>query len=115
MWSSTAVFVGGIGLAVWGLGAIVLAPAVQGSPVDFGPRLFLIGLAAFVAGAIGLGVVKPRFGPQGYVSARWARDGGYVVELRNVHPAFAMAVDQLQRERTALYGSRSQFREIEVN
>jgi hypothetical protein len=115
VWTSTFLFAAGIAVAIWGLGAILLAPALQGPQVDFGSRLVLVGLISFVLGGIGLAAVKPRFGPQGDVSTRWARDLGYVVELRNVDPLFVMAVHQVQRERAAVNLPVSQSGGIEVN
>jgi len=99
-WTSTLSVVAGIALGVFGLAALVLAPDLNGPQADLGTRLFVAGLVTFVAGAAGLWLVRPRYGPQGYVMQRWAREGGYAVELRNVHPMFVLAVHQLQRERS---------------
>jgi hypothetical protein len=115
VWTSTVLFASGIAVAIWGLGAIVLAPTLQGTQVDFGSRLVVVGFISFVLGGIGLAAVKPRFGPQGDVSTRWARDLGYVVELRNVDPLFVMAVHQVQRDRASLHAPLSQSSGIEVN
>lgn len=113
--TSIALFAGGIAVAIWGLGAILFAPALQGPHVDLGSHLVLIGFAGFVIGGVGLAVVKPRFGPQGHVFVRWERDLGHLVELRNVHPLFVMAVHQVQHERAGLHAPRSGFGQIEVN
>ena len=115
VWTATALFAAGIPVAIWGLGGILLAPSLHGSQIDLGNHLFLAGLGGFVVGGIGLAVVKPRYGPQGFVADKRAPNLGYVVELRNVHPVFVMAVHQVQRERAGVYAPPTQFGQTEVN
>ena len=105
-WTFTGLLVGGIAAAFWGLGAIVLAPEMHGRQAA---------MITFILGAIGYLVVRPRVGPQGIVSAQWVRGLGNVVELRNVHPVFALAVHQLQEQRVATLDAGSQFGRMEVN
>ncbi|HEV8596410.1 MAG TPA: hypothetical protein VGR23_01720 [Candidatus Dormibacteraeota bacterium] len=114
-WTFTGLLVGGIAAGFWGLGAIVLAPDMHGSQVAMGFLLLVVGLTSFIVGALGHVAVRPRVGPQGVVTAQWVRGLGNVVELRNVHPAFVIAVERLQQQRAATYRTGSQFGQIEVN
>jgi len=111
----TGLLVGGIAAAFWGLGAIVLAPEMHGRQAAMGLLLLVLGLITFILGAIAYLVVRPRVGPQGIVTAQWVRGLGNVVELRNVHPVFALAVHQLQEQRVATLDAGSQFGRMEVN
>jgi hypothetical protein len=114
-WTFTGLLVGGIAAGLWGLGAIVLAPEMQGPQTALGLRLMVVGLTSFIMGALGQVAVRPRVGPQGIVTAQWVRGLGNVVDLRNVHPVFVIAVDRLQHQRAAMYRTGTQFGQIEVN
>jgi hypothetical protein len=114
-WTFTGLLAGGIAAAFWGLGAIVLAPDMQGPQIHMGVLWLVVGLTSFIIGALAFVVVRPRVGPQGVVTVRWARGLGNIVELRNVHPAFALAVRQLQDQWMAVHHAGSQFRQVEVN
>ncbi len=114
-WTFTGLLVGGLAAGFWGLGAVVLAPDMQGSQVAVGFLLLAVGLTSFIMGALGHVVVRPRVGPQGIVTAQWVRGLGNVVELRNLHPVFVIAVERLQHQRAAMYRTGSQFGQIEVN
>jgi hypothetical protein len=114
-WTFTGLLLGGIAAAFWGLGAIVFAPDMQGSQAAVGLLGVLIGLSSFIIGALGLLTVRPRVGPQGVVTAQSVRGLGNVVELRNVHPVFVIAVQQLQQQPMAIRRPDSQFGQMEVN
>jgi uncharacterized membrane protein len=115
-WTFTGLLAGGIAAAFWGLGAIVLAPDMQGRQAAIGLLLLVVGLIAFIIGALGFAAVRPRIGPQGVVTAQWVRGLGNVVELRDVHPVFVLAVHQLQDQHVvAMHHARSQFGRIEVD
>ena len=62
--------------------------------------LLLVGLLLIVAGFVGRLVVMPLVSPRGKVT----RPPGYydkLVEIRNVHPAFVTAVNQVHQARAA--------------
>ena len=61
-------------------------------------------IASFVvllAALIGWLLIKPMIGPRGKVMERQPGAFDYLVEIRNVHPAFAMAVMQAHQARAA--------------
>jgi hypothetical protein len=67
--------------------------------------LLIVGLIAGLAGLVGWVVIRRLVGPHAKVIER--RPGQYdqLVELRNVHPAFVMAVNQLNLARAAHHAS----------
>jgi hypothetical protein len=111
-----------VGLALWvpiGLmvGAVVLwtiVPIGAAANVDAGDTnaggvagiVLLVGALLLVAGLIGRLVVTPLVCPR----ARVIVQPGYydkLVEIRNVHPAFVAAVNQVQQARAAHYAAMS--------
>jgi len=109
-----------VGLALWvpiGLmvGAVVLwtiVPIGAAANVDAGDTnaggvagiVLLVGALLLVAGLIGRLVVTPLVCPR----ARVIVQTGYydkLVEIRNVHPAFVAAVNQIQQARAAQYAA----------
>jgi hypothetical protein len=67
--------------------------------------LLIIGLLSFLAGLAGRLVITRIAGPRARVMERLPGQYGQVVELRNVHPAFVMAVNQLYAARAAYAAS----------
>jgi multisubunit Na+/H+ antiporter MnhC subunit len=63
-----------------------------------------LAIFVFVCGALGLQtglqITYPLFGPKARVMKRESGQSDRLVELRNVHPAFATAVLQMQQERS---------------
>lgn len=93
-------------MMVVGLGLLtILVVELVANPEATDPNAFsasinvaLIGLIALVAGLVGRLVIAPLMVPHGSVEAG-AGGGDRVVELRNVHPAFANPVLRQQHER----------------
>jgi hypothetical protein len=86
-----------IAAAILGLGSNdQTASTIAGS-------LLIGGLLAFLAGLAGRLVISRIAGPRAKVMERQPGQYDQVVELRNVHPAFVMAVNQLHRARAAHY------------
>lgn len=67
--------------------------------------LAVVALLALVAGVVGALVIRRFVGPRATVRAQPSGYHEYLVELRNVHPAFVAAVLQLQQSRAAQYSS----------
>ena len=67
--------------------------------------LLVIGLLSFLAGLAGRLVITRIAGPRARVMERQPGQYDQVVELRNVHPAFVMAVNQLHSARAAYHAS----------
>ena len=65
--------------------------------------LFLIGLLLLLSGLAGRLIVMPLLSPRARVMEVAPGQNDRIVELRNMHPAFVAAVEQRQRERSALF------------
>ena len=65
--------------------------------------LFLIGLLLLLSGLAGRLIVMPLLSPRAKVMEVAPGQNDRIVELRNMHPAFVAAVEQRQRERSALF------------
>jgi hypothetical protein len=75
----------------------MLALVVQSGTLTF--ALVVLAFAALVVGILGLSVVRRAYGPTGKVLEPQPGHFQSLVELNNVHPAFAAAVQQLQQMR----------------
>jgi hypothetical protein len=67
--------------------------------------LLVLGLIAGLAGAFGWVVIRRIAGPRARVMERAPGQLDQLIELRNVHPAFVIAVNQLHSARAAYYTS----------
>lgn len=67
--------------------------------------LLIVGILTVIAGVAGRLVISRIAGPRAKVMERQAGQYDQVVELRNVHPAFVMAVNQLHSARASHYAS----------
>jgi hypothetical protein len=65
----------------------------------------VLGLVVLLAGLIGFLIARSLIGPKGKVIPRPPGIDDQLVELRNVHPAFVIAVQQMQQARAAQYSS----------
>jgi hypothetical protein len=65
----------------------------------------LLGLLLLLAGLLGFLIARPLVGPKGNVMPRQAGMDYQLIELRNVHPAFVMAVQQMQQARAPQYSA----------
>jgi hypothetical protein len=93
-----------LSLVLW-IGALVVGFNSNDQTATIAAGLLLLGLIAGTTGLFGWVVIRRIAGPHARVMER--RPGQYdqVVELRNVHPAFVMAVNQLHSARDAHYAS----------
>jgi hypothetical protein len=81
-----------LGFVFWIFAAIV-------PPAPFGFLFLLLGVAAFIVGVVGLLIVRRTYGPLGKLLEPQPGHAESLIELRNVHPAFVAAVQQVQRDR----------------
>jgi hypothetical protein len=84
--------------------AAAIKPASQStSPAANAAALLLlgIGIAALIAGLIASVVVRIWIGPKAFVMEQYPGYFDKLVELRNVHPAFVAAVNQIHSARSA--------------
>src|SRR5260370_10822319 len=86
-------FVAFVGLTVAG------ASNGEGVGTTIGVMGFVLGLAALLVGLIGLTIVRRALGPTGKIFEPQPGQYQSLIELRNVHPAFVAAVQQLQHMR----------------
>ncbi len=70
--------------------------------------LLVLGFLAIVAGLVGLVIVRAIVGPRGKVMERQPNQPDTLIELRNVHPGFVIAVEQHQLTRAAQYAAAQQ-------
>jgi hypothetical protein len=90
-------------ILLW-IGAIVGAVSSDDPNVSAAAGLlFFLGLFSILGAAIGWLVVKPQIGPAGKVMEQQVGHYDKLVELRHVHPAFVIAVQQRQQARAAQY------------
>jgi hypothetical protein len=87
--------------AVVALAGLTLAGASNGESVGttIGVLGFVLGLATLIVGLIGLAIVRRTLGPTGKIFEPQPGQYQSLIELRNVHPAFVAAVQQLQQMR----------------
>jgi len=100
-WVPVGLSVGSV--VVWigvAAGAIAQIDAADANAAPVAGILLLGGMLLLVPGLIGRLVVTPLVSPRGRVTVR---QGSYdkLVEIRNVHPAFVAAVNQLHQARVA--------------
>jgi hypothetical protein len=98
----------------WGTAALIPLALVMfaiGLAVPDGTVTFVLVTLAFatlIVGVLALAVVRRAFGPRGKVLEPQPGHYQSLVELNNVHPAFAFAVQQLQQMRSQqAYASQS--------
>ncbi len=91
-WIPVGLIAGTFGL--WILGAILGLGGSSTDPVNQTTWgiFFFVGLLALMSGAVGTLVVKPLAGPRGSLKSE-GKDQFDFVEIRNVHPRFAAAVE----------------------
>lgn len=107
-WVPPGLIVGGF--ATW---TVVIAAAIANVGAGDanaglgGGLLFVVGMLVIVAGLVGRLVVLPLAVPR----ARVTEQPGYfdrLVELRNLHPTFVAAVQQMQQARASAYAAGAQ-------
>jgi hypothetical protein len=88
-------------VVLWIAAAIVGLGSNDPNASTIAGGLLVVGLLTFLAGVAGRLVISRIAGPRARVMER--RPGQYdqIVELRNVHPAFVMAVNQMHSARAA--------------
>jgi hypothetical protein len=109
LWVPAGLILGGFGL--WtAVVAAAVANVDAGDPNAgaVGGLLFLFGLLIVLAGLIARLVVLPLTVPRGRVTEPPMPYNDKLVELRNVHPAFVAAVQQVHQARAAGYAGSSQ-------
>ena len=93
-----------LSLGLW-IVAVVVGFNSNDQTATIAAGLLIVGLIAGLAGLVGRLVIRRLVGPRARVMERRAGQYDQLVELRNVHPAFVMAVNQLRSARTAYYAS----------
>jgi hypothetical protein len=99
---ATWVPVGLLGVAVL-LWIAAFPVSASDSIGDAAGWLFWIGVLVFLSGLAGRLIVTPLLCPRAKVMEMAPGQNDRIVELRNVHPAFVAAVQQLQRDRAAQF------------
>ena len=99
---ATWVPVGLLGLAVL-LWIAAFPVSASDSIGDAAGWLFWVGVLLFLSGLAGRLIVTPLLCPRAKVMEMAPGQNDRIVELRNVHPAFVAAVQQLQRDRPARF------------
>ena len=97
-WSLVALIPIGAVVAFVGL-TIAGASSGEGVGATIGVIAFVLGLATLLVGLIGLAIVRRTLGPTGKIFEPQPGQYQSLIELRNVHPTFVAAVQQLQRMR----------------
>lgn len=97
-WSLVALIPIGAVVAFVGL-TVAGASNGEGVGATIGVIAFVLGLAALLVGLIGLAIVRRTLGPTGKIFEPQPGQYQSLIELRNVHPAFVTAVQQLQQMR----------------
>ncbi len=92
-------------VALWVLGIVVAVISNDETGSAIASDLFIVSALPFIAGVLGWLVIKPLLGPRASVMERRGGDYDRLVELRNVHPAFVAAVQQIHQARAAFYAS----------
>jgi hypothetical protein len=86
------------------IGGVFVGPSGSNSIAStFGWLVFFTGFASLIVGVVGASVVRASFGPAGKVMERQPWQYDQLVELKRVHPAFVVAVQQHQHARAAQY------------
>lgn len=101
-WLPVALIV--LSLVLW-IAALVVGFNSNDQTATIAGVLLIVGLLAGLAGLIGRLVVRRLVGPKARVMER--RPGQYdqLIELRHMHPAFVVAVNQLHSARASHYAS----------
>jgi len=97
-WTLVALIPIGVVVAFVGL-TVAGASNGEGVGATLGILGFVLGLASLLVGFIGLVIVRRTLGPTGKVLEPQPGQYQSLIELRNVHPAFVAAVQQLQHMR----------------
>lgn len=95
----------GLAFSLWAAAAIIGLPTSDPTLNTIGAVLFWIGLVVFSCGLVGRLVITPLVGPRAKVREQQPGQYDRLVELRNVHPAFVAAVNQLHQARAAGYAA----------
>ncbi|MEO8745616.1 MAG: hypothetical protein ABI334_04520 [Candidatus Dormiibacterota bacterium] len=91
----------GLAVLMWIAAAIIGLPTSDPTHDTIGAILFWLGLLVLLAGLVGRLVVTPLVGPRAKVHEQLPGQYDKLVELRNVNPAFAAAVSQVNQARAA--------------
>lgn len=92
-------------VVLWILGIVVAVISNDDTGSAIAGDIFIVSPLPFVAGVLGWLVIKPLLGPRATVLERRTGEYDRLIELRNVHPAFVAAVQQIHQARAAFYAS----------
>jgi len=103
-WAPAALLIGGV-VAWFAAGAIGL-PTNDPTAGTIAGVLFWVGLFAVAAGMVGRLIVMPLVCPRAKVAELQPYQYDRLVELRNVHPVFVAAVNQMHANWAAQYAAQ---------
>lgn len=105
LWGPVAAL--GLFVLCWLLAAIVGLSTSDHTASTIAWAFFWIGVLLLFGGLIGRLLLKPLICPRAKVTDIQPGTRDRLVELRNVHPAFAAAVNSMHRQRAARYAAPS--------
>ena len=88
-------------LVLWVVAIVISSSSSDETTGSLAALVLLFSFIVLIAALVGWLIVKPLIGPRGKVMERQPGAFDYLVEIRNVHPAFAIAVTHAHEARAA--------------
>jgi hypothetical protein len=86
-------------VGLWMVAIVISSSSNDETTSSLAGLVLIFSFIVLIATLVGWVIIKPLIGPRGKVMERQAGAFDYLVEIRNVHPAFAFAVMQARQAR----------------